>query len=842
MASRSLGVLTIDLIARIGGFTQGMDKAARDADKAAKEIEKRLLVIGTAANAVGTAIGEYIRKGIDLALNAFPELIDQVSKFQDIAEKTGASAQGLADLAVAAGVAGTDMETIATASVKLTKNLTDGSKATSAALKALGIDIKDFKQLAPEQQMVALSDALDKFRDGSGKTAVAVDTLGKSGADLLPFLKALKEIGTVRILTDEQIQAADNYADQLARNKTELQLMAGAAATQVIPVMSALTSLLTDVAKEILNVSKEASGLGVNNGVRVFAQSAGEFIAQMLDYFKTSKAEFGALTDFFVANGQAAAAALKGNFAEVSRIAEDYRQKNGLDRLGRKIAGDAGAAAGRTYVQQFRDQIASGARTAFASLDPRRVDLGASGKPKDTRSPLNYSGAGSGGGSKDDPTKKLLDNQLKELDRYINAEKDLMAERNKFLDLYNGQGLLSIKDYFDKQAAIRDEATQNQIAAYDKQIDALRKYQASATKATDRADAEGKINDLLDKQAKLQRDAGNAALEAGFKMTEAQKKYADTIAETNARLLELQGEIGKAAAIRFDIQNEGLLKLFSAEGNQEMLEKVARIKELTVAQANLNQLSSDYSLIQGQLQVQEDRIALAQQLGTQGEIDGLVKLGEIRRESYEQLKKIVDEYRALAILSDNKQMILQSEQLRLQLERLGAELDPLAQKFNEMFADKFGEAFSSIIDGTKSVKEALRDMVNSFIAELAKLAAKDVFKSLLSGGGSATGGFGFDLGSLLSGLFGGGRANGGPVAPNTLYRVNERGPELFSAANGDQFLMTGASGGRVIPNGSARGSGVTNINVTVSGMVDNRTRSQIAQDISVQQRNARRFA
>lgn len=837
--SRSLGTLTIDLIARIGGFTQGMDKASRDADKAAKEIEKRLLVIGTAANAVGTAIGEYIRKGIDLALNAFPDLIDQVSKFQDIAEKTGASAQGLADLAVAAGVAGTDMETIATASVKLTKNLTDGSKATSAALKALGIDIKDFKQLAPEQQMVALSDALDKFRDGTGKTAVAVDTLGKSGAELLPFLKALKEIGTVRILTDEQIQAADNYADQLARNKTELQLMAGAAATQVIPTMSALTGLLTDLAKEILSVSKEASGLGVNNGVRVFAQSAGEFIAQMLDYFKTSKEEFKALTDFFVSTGQAAAATLKGNFAEAAKIADDYRQRNNLDRFGRKVAGDAGAAAGRTYVQQFKDQIAAGARTAFASLDPRRVDLGTNGKPKDTRPPLNYAGAGSG--SKDDPTKKLLDNQLKELDRYINGEKDLLAERNKFLDLYNGQGLLSIKDYFDAQKNIRDEATQNQIEAYDKQIEALRKYQASAAKATDRAEAEGKINDLLDKQAKLQRDAGNAALEAGFKMADAQKKYADTIAETNARLLELQGEIGKAAAIRFDIQNEGLTKLFSAEGNQEMLEKVARIKELTVAQANLNQLSSEYSLIQGQLQVQEDRIALAQQMGTKGELDGLVQLGEARRSSYDQLKGIAEQYERIAQASGDPKMILQAEQLRLQLERLKAELDPLADKFNEMFADKFGQAFDSIIDGTKSVKEALRDMVNSFIAELAKMAAKDVFKSLLSGGGSATGGFGFDLGSLLSGLFGGGRANGGPVAPNTLYRVNERGPEMFSAANGDQFLMTGTQGGRVIPNGGGR-SGVTNINVTVPGMVDNRTRSQIAQDISVQQRNARRFS
>lgn len=33
MASRSLGTLTIDLIAKVGGFVDGMTKAEREADK-----------------------------------------------------------------------------------------------------------------------------------------------------------------------------------------------------------------------------------------------------------------------------------------------------------------------------------------------------------------------------------------------------------------------------------------------------------------------------------------------------------------------------------------------------------------------------------------------------------------------------------------------------------------------------------------------------------------------------------------------------------------------------------------------------------------------------------------
>lgn len=41
MASRSLGTLTLDLIAKVGGFVAGMDAAERRSEKWRKEVEKR---------------------------------------------------------------------------------------------------------------------------------------------------------------------------------------------------------------------------------------------------------------------------------------------------------------------------------------------------------------------------------------------------------------------------------------------------------------------------------------------------------------------------------------------------------------------------------------------------------------------------------------------------------------------------------------------------------------------------------------------------------------------------------------------------------------------------------
>ena len=46
MSARSLGTLTIDLIAQVGGFVAGMTEAERVADKRAKQIKKNLKEIG----------------------------------------------------------------------------------------------------------------------------------------------------------------------------------------------------------------------------------------------------------------------------------------------------------------------------------------------------------------------------------------------------------------------------------------------------------------------------------------------------------------------------------------------------------------------------------------------------------------------------------------------------------------------------------------------------------------------------------------------------------------------------------------------------------------------------
>jgi hypothetical protein len=63
-----------------------------------------------------------------------------------------------------------------------------------------------------------------------------------------------------------------------------------------------------------------------------------------------------------------------------------------------------------------------------------------------------------------------------------------------------------------------------------------------------------------------------------------------------------------------------------------------------------------------------------------------------------------------------------------------------------------------------------------------------------------TGGVGSALTSFIGGYFGGGKAGGGDVMPNTIYQVGEKGPELFVPD----------TAGTIVPNGKYGSSAITN--------------------------------
>jgi hypothetical protein len=271
----------------------------------------------TEAYAKGEEIGAAMRRGFMLlgtaavtgliaAAAAFDTLVKKAGDFQDMAEKTGDTAVNFASLAVAAGTTKTAMDTVAAASVKLTKGLTgvdDETAAAGAAITALGLDLAAFKQLAPADQFENVAKALAKFKDGTEKTAVAVALFGKNGAEILPFLKELgAEGGRQFILTQAQITAADDYADSQARLRTQISLHAQALATELIPYILEATSAIREFVAGSSGAEQVTESMrSVAQGLNVVFQTISVLAANVAFVFAGMGREIGAVAAQLVA-------------------------------------------------------------------------------------------------------------------------------------------------------------------------------------------------------------------------------------------------------------------------------------------------------------------------------------------------------------------------------------------------------------------------------------------------------------------------------------------------------------------------------------------------------------
>jgi hypothetical protein len=104
-----------------------------------------------------------------------------------------------------------------------------------------------------------------------------------------------------------------------------------------------------------------------------------------------------------------------------------------------------------------------------------------------------------------------------------------------------------------------------------------------------------------------------------------------------------------------------------------------------------------------------------------------------------------------------------------------------------------GKAISAVITLFANLVSVITDVVNGIKSIISLVANNPLVKG---------------IGGVISSVFGGGKASGGPVMSGTSYLVGEKGPELFSPT----------SNGFIKPNSSLGGNTVINLNVT--GAID----------------------
>ncbi len=183
MASRSLGTLTLDVIAQVGGFVAGMDKAERSSEKWRKQVEKN-------ARAVGAAVGTGLAAGITALTAMTIAAVNSGAEISNLASVANVSTSDFQKLAVGAKTVGVEQD-------KLADILKDVNDKVGDFLNTGGGGMKDFfDQIAPKVGVTA-----DQFRNLSGSQALGlyVSSLEKakvSQSDMTFYLEAVASDAT----------------------------------------------------------------------------------------------------------------------------------------------------------------------------------------------------------------------------------------------------------------------------------------------------------------------------------------------------------------------------------------------------------------------------------------------------------------------------------------------------------------------------------------------------------------------------------------------------------------------------------------------------------------------
>lgn len=332
----ALGELVVKLSANIAEFTGAMDKAAWQSQKRMDEMAK-------VAERAGAAIGVALAAGAASLAATVSRMVDGADELGKAANKVGVTTEALSALRYAAELSGVSAETLQSSMNKLNKSIADGNPA----FVALGISVEsaDGRLKSADQVLLDMAARFGQMDDGAQKSALAMEILGKSGAELVPLLNAGRD--GIKEMTDEAAQfglvvsrdvadAAAAYNDNLTRIQKTQEGLAMQLTAQLLPTMEQLSKEAVAVARDFDLVTPVAKA------TTVLFQTLAVVGSDVAFVFKMAGNEIG------------------GMAAQLAALASgDFR---GFSAIGEMMKADAAAA--RAELDAFQTRIMAIGTTA----------------------------------------------------------------------------------------------------------------------------------------------------------------------------------------------------------------------------------------------------------------------------------------------------------------------------------------------------------------------------------------------------------------------------------------------------------------------------------------------
>ena len=237
---------------------QGLDayralgqQAPKDLQKVADAVEKqqKALTAGSGKGGglssllglTGIGAGALSAAGVGGTVVALAKgALDAADNLTKLSDRTGIAIEGLQRLQAVAEPSGNSLDQVASAVNQFQKRLSEGSKDTVSALGEIGLSIGQLRALSPDEQFFAIAKGIQSIKDPAEQTRIAMELFGKSGAQLLPTLKAdvdgLKD-STVK-MSAESAKALDDLGDAFVRWKGNATNAIGEVLGQIVRMRS----------------------------------------------------------------------------------------------------------------------------------------------------------------------------------------------------------------------------------------------------------------------------------------------------------------------------------------------------------------------------------------------------------------------------------------------------------------------------------------------------------------------------------------------------------------------------------------------------------------------------
>ena len=263
--------------------TAAFEKGSKRAENRMSGFQKNMQ---RTSNAVKTAfVGMLGVFAVDQLVSVAKAGLEYASSLGEVASQLGVTTKALQEYRYAATQAGIDQGEMDQALAQLTKRLgaaANGAKAPTAALEKLGVSLRDAngRVIDAGEAIPLIAEGLKGLASPAERAAVLVDLFGKAGQKLAPLLEggaagvnnlrnAAHELGIV--LSDEQIQKADDTADKLAAMKQVLEArIAGAVADNadaILALVDALVKLVSAAGNAVSAWNKWRNAVGGANAM-----------------------------------------------------------------------------------------------------------------------------------------------------------------------------------------------------------------------------------------------------------------------------------------------------------------------------------------------------------------------------------------------------------------------------------------------------------------------------------------------------------------------------------------------------------------------------------------------